>query len=45
VADKEAFIAHLGGLGLREGLVFFKGSRAHHLEALVEAFTRTCEKE
>jgi hypothetical protein len=38
----DAFTARLGDLGLREGLVLFKASRAHHLEDLVEAFTGTC---
>jgi UDP-N-acetylmuramoyl-tripeptide--D-alanyl-D-alanine ligase len=39
VADAGAFSAQLGALGLREGLVLFKGSRRHHLEDLVRAFT------
>jgi UDP-N-acetylmuramoyl-tripeptide--D-alanyl-D-alanine ligase len=41
----EVFTAHLGDLGLREGLVLFKASRAHHLEALVEAFTGACGRD
>jgi UDP-N-acetylmuramoyl-tripeptide--D-alanyl-D-alanine ligase len=45
VADAEAFTAHLGALGFREGLVLFKGSRAHHLEDLVRAFTGIREGE
>jgi UDP-N-acetylmuramoyl-tripeptide--D-alanyl-D-alanine ligase len=39
VAGAEDFGAHLTDLGLRKGLVFFKASRAHQLETLVEAFT------
>ena len=41
----ESFIARFGALGLREGLVLFKASRAQRLEALVEAFTRTCGRD